>query len=140
MKVVAAIETIVNAGSLKARRWAAPRSGIPRTKPGSARMNPTVASGVCTMIVQALEQTPHHHRQQNGIPDNIYDVDTGFADSGRGRRISSIKNKSVSKARRWIEALRLSINCEPMEGCARTNSKAIRESLASRSSTVRNAS
>jgi flavin-dependent dehydrogenase len=34
----------------------------------------------------------------------------------RDLRISPTRNRSVSRARRWIEALRLSTNCEPMEG------------------------
>ena len=51
-------------------------------------------------------------------------------------RISSIRNRSVSSARRWIDAFRLSTSCELMEGCASTSSMAARLSRASRSSTA----
>ena len=35
-------------------------------------------------------------------------------------RISPMRKRSVSSARRWLEAFRLSTNCELMDGCART--------------------
>lgn len=35
-------------------------------------------------------------------------------------RTSPIRKRSVSSARRWLEAFRLSTNCELMEGCAWT--------------------
>ena len=55
-------------------------------------------------------------------------------------RISSIKNKSVSSARRWMDAFKLSINWELSEGWASTNWIAAKESPASRASTARKAS
>ena len=49
---------------------------------------------------------------------------------------SSIRNRSVSSARRWIDAFRLSTSCELIAGCASTSCTAARASRASRSSTA----
>src|SRR4029079_11997531 len=57
----------------------------------------------------------------------------------RALRTSSIRNRSVSSARRWIDALRLSTSCELIEGCARSRRTAASASTASRSITCMNA-
>ena len=50
---------------------------------------------------------------------------------------SSTKKRSVSSARKWMFALRLSINCELTEDCAATSRSADSASDASRSTTSR---
>jgi len=57
----------------------------------------------------------------------------------RDLKMSLTRNRSVSRARRWIEAFRLSTSCELIVGCARTRSMAASEFRASRSSTAKNA-
>ena len=42
-------------------------------------------------------------------------------------RISSMRKRSVSNARWWMDAFRLSINCELIDGCIDTRSSAARE-------------
>ena len=73
---------------------------------------------------------------ETGGEAELYDCET---DEGEDLRISSIRNRSVRSARRWIEALRLSMTCELMDGWARTSSTAAKLLRASRSSTVPNA-
>ena len=58
----------------------------------------------------------------------------------RASRISVTRKRSASSARRWIDAFRLSINCEPIAGCASTSSIAAIALSASRFSTAKNAS
>lgn len=45
---------------------------------------------------------------------------------------SSSRKRSVRSARKWIDAFKLSINCELIEGCAMTSPRAARVLLASR--------
>jgi hypothetical protein len=49
-------------------------------------------------------------------------------------RISPMRKRSVSRARRWLDAFRLSMSCELIDGWARTRSMVASESCASRSS------
>src|SRR4029077_13589472 len=46
-------------------------------------------------------------------------------------RISPTRKRSVSRARRWLDAFRLSMSCELIDGCARTRSIAASQSCAS---------
>ena len=62
-------------------------------------------------------------------------IDMMSYDNIRYPMTSLIRKRSVSRARRWMEAFRLSINWELMMDCARTISIAASESCASRSTT-----
>jgi hypothetical protein len=82
---------------------------------------------------------PGSHRTRLGSRFGVVGSQRMELEVSRDLRISPTRNRSVSNARRWTEALRLSTNCELIEGCAKTNSMAARESRVSRSSTAKNA-
>jgi hypothetical protein len=50
------------------------------------------------------------------------------------------RERDPRAARKWIDAFKLSINCDPMAGCARTSSTAAMALCASRANTAKNAS
>ena len=97
-------------------------------------------SGITRMleVIENLGRVHPEHLCDNCETSDQLDA-IAFGCDCRSSRISVIRNKSVSRARRCKDAFRLSINWELMAGWAKTSSMATSELCASRASTAKNA-
>ena len=66
------------------------------------------------------------------IRDGVADGSFTAREVAEAFNASSTRKRSVKTARKWIEAFKLSINCELIDGCAMTSLSAARVSPASR--------
>jgi hypothetical protein len=129
----------------KKSRGRAPRYKKPSLKlpgwpctPQAASDTPTTAT-VPTCRVGAgprLQEGDQEAREEALTITGVwYEAGTKPNHSGLVReafKASSTRKRSVRRARKWIDAFKLSTNCELIDGCAMTSRRAARVSLASR--------